>query len=165
MHIRQLSILMHQPNPLGTEQMSDPLEAAERLLAEGEEFADAEEDRKALIKFQTAWDALPEPRDEQEPAIRILAAIADAQFFLCEWDACREAVQHAFRCGAALDNTFLHLRLGQSLYELGDEVEASNWLVPVYIAEGREPFSENPKYLEFFHSRLKPPRGGWPDGW
>jgi hypothetical protein len=75
-------------------------------------------------------------------------------------------VQHAFRCGADLGNPFFRLRLGQSLYELGDEQEAANWLVPVYLTEGRKPLEgENPKYLEFFRGKLQPPQGGWPEGW
>ena len=146
--------------------MSGSIDEAERLFAEGEELADEEADADALTRFRAAWDALPEPRDEQEPAVRILGAIADCCFFLGDWEGCRDAVQHAFRCGADLDNPFLRLRLGQALYEQGNEEEAANWLVPVYLTEGREPFEdEDPKYLEFFQSRLEPPPGGWPDGW
>jgi hypothetical protein len=146
--------------------MTDPLAKAERLFAEGEEFADAEEDMDALAQFQAAWDALPEPKGEQEPAIRILAAIADTHFHLGQWEECRRTIQDAFRCGADVANPFLRLRLGQSLYELGDQQEAANWLVPIYLAEGREPFEgDDPKYLEFFLSRLDPPPGGWPEGW
>jgi hypothetical protein len=69
-------------------------------------------------------------------------------------------------CGASPANLFLRLRLGQSLYELGNEREAANWLVPVYLTEGRKPFErEGPKYLEFFREKLHPPEGGWPEGW
>jgi hypothetical protein len=146
--------------------MADILDDAERLFAEGEKLADAEEDAEALARFRAAWNVLPEPKDEQELAGRILAAIADSHFHLGEWEECWRAVQHAFRCGEDINNRFLRLRLGQSLYELGDEQEAANWLVPVYIQEGREPFeSDDPKYLEFFWARLDPPPGGWPDGW
>jgi hypothetical protein len=138
----------------------------DQLFAKGEKFADDEEYPKALECFQAAWEHLPEPRDEQDPAIQILAAIADCHFYGGAWEACREAVQHAFRCGAALDDPFLRLRLGQSLYELGDQREAANWLVPVYLTEGREPFEvDDPKYLEFFRDKLQPPKGGWPEGW
>jgi hypothetical protein len=60
----------------------------------------------------------------------------------------------------------VRLRLGQSLYELWDEREAANWLVPVYLMEGRKPFEmDDPKYLEFFRGRLQPPPTGWPTGW
>jgi hypothetical protein len=146
--------------------VADALEQAERLFVEGEQFADAEEDAEALARFCASWAALPEPREEQEPAGRILAAIADCHFHLGQWEQCRQAVQHAFRCGEDLSNPFLRLRLGQSLYELGDEHEAANWLVPVYLQEGRQPFEgDDLKYLEFFRGRLEPPPGGWPAGW
>src|SRR5262249_6000853 len=127
---------------------------------EDEEFADA------LARFQAAWNALPEPKSEQEPAVQILAAIADCHFYLQNWEECHQAMQQALRCGAPLDNPFVRLRLGQSLYELGNEQEAANWLVPVYLTEGRGPFeNDDPKYLEFFRDKLKAPEGGWPEGW
>ncbi len=146
--------------------MAHSPDEVDRLFNEGEEFADAEQYADALSRFQAAWELLPEPKEEEETAVQILAAIADCRFFLGEWDECRKAVQQAFRCGAELDNPFLRLRLGQSLYELGDEREAANWLVPVYLMEGRKPFEgEDPKYLEFFRGKLQPPEGGWPEGW
>jgi hypothetical protein len=146
--------------------MAGGLGEAERFFREGEEFADAKDDANALARFCAAWDALLEPKDAQEPAGRILAAIAYSHFHLGEWEECRRAVQHAFRCGEDVSNPFLRLRLGLSLYELGDEEEAANWLVPVYLQEGLEPFDgDDPKYLEFFRTKLEPPPGGWPEGW
>jgi hypothetical protein len=146
--------------------MGDALDEVERLFGMGEDYADAQEDGAALNCFRAAWNALPEPRDEQGPAVRILAAIADSHFHLGEWDACRAAVQHAFRCGADVGNPFLRLRVGQALYELGDEREAANWLAPAYLSEGRSLFEDDdPKYLAVLRSRLDPPPGGWPDGW
>jgi hypothetical protein len=130
-------------------------------LADGEHYSDA------LARFQAAWGLLLNTKEDVHgPAVQILGAIADCYFFLGTWDKCRETVQMAFRYGAELDNPFFRLRLGQSLYELGDEREAANWLVPVYLMEGRGPFEiDNPKYLEFFRSKLQPPEGGWPEGW
>jgi tetratricopeptide (TPR) repeat protein len=146
--------------------MAKNTKTAEEWLADAEDFADDEQYPKALACFQSAWQALPEPRDKQDLAVAILGGIADCQFLLGQWDECRQSVQEAFRCGAELDDTFLRLRLGQSLYELGNQEEAANWLVPVYLSEGREPFAaEDPKYLEFFRSKLEPPAGGWPKGW
>src|SRR5262249_52508764 len=150
----------------GGSPMSNVSEEIERLFNGGEEFVYVDEYADALARFNAAWDLLPEPKEEGEMAVQILAAIADCHFFLKEWDACRKAVQHAFQCGAELDNPFFRLRLGQSLYELGDEREAANWLVPIYLTEGRKPFErEDPKYLEFFRDKLRPPEGGWPEGW
>lgn len=146
--------------------MAHSPDAIDRLITEGEGFADVGHYEDALARFQAAWDFLPEPREEQERAVEILAALADCQFYLGAWEQCRQAVQHAFRCGAEVDNPFFRLRLGQSLYELGDEEEAANWLVPVYLLEGRAPFAaDDPKYLEFFRGQLQEPEGGWPQGW
>jgi tetratricopeptide (TPR) repeat protein len=148
------------------DQPDNPAGDADALFASGEEFVDAEQYADAVGRFQAAWEALPDPKEEQDQAVQILAAVADCHFYLGQWEACHNAMQHALRCGAELDNSFVRLRLGQSLYELGDEQEAANWLVPVYLMEGRAPFAEDdPKYLEFFRSRLHPPEGGWPDGW
>ncbi|OAI41883.1 hypothetical protein AYO40_02225 [Planctomycetaceae bacterium SCGC AG-212-D15] len=138
--------------------------AFDQLREEGELLIEEDKFAEALEKFQGAWKELAEPNREEDAAIEILAAIADCHFFLKNWDACHDAMQQALRCGADIANPFIRLRLGQSLYELGDEQEAANWLVPVYLTEGREPFSEDPKYLEFFRSKLKPPEGGWPEG-
>jgi len=141
--------------------MADAAGKAERLFEEGNTLADAGQFADALACFRAAWDALAEPPDGQDWAVHILAAIADCHFYLGEWEACRQAVQHAFRCGADMANPFLRLRLGQCLYELGEEREAANWLVPVYLSKGRGPFEgDDPKYLEFFRARLEAPAGG-----
>jgi len=146
--------------------MSDPLDEAEHLLAEADDLAEEGDDTEALDRFHAAWAALPEPRDEQEPAVRILAGVADCHFYLEEWNACCDAIQHAFRCGAELDDPFFRLRMGQALFELGNQDEAANWLVPAFLDEGRELFDdEDPKYFDFFYSKLEPPPGGWPEGW
>ena len=92
--------------------MTDAPEEAEQLFATGNRLSAAANNLEALGWFQAAWSALPPPREEQEPAIRILGAIADCHFLLGQWEECRRAVQHAFRCGADLDNPFLRLRLG-----------------------------------------------------
>jgi hypothetical protein len=99
------------------------------LLTEGERFADTGNYSEALSHFQTAYEILLKTGgNDHEEAIQILGAIADCHFFLGAWDKCGETVQEAFRRGVELDNPFFRLRLGQSLYELGKESEAANWL-------------------------------------
>lgn len=80
----------------------------------------------------------------------------------------RDALMTAMRSpeGEPTGNPFLRLRLGQCMYELGESVEAANWLAGAYLLEGNELFSQDdPKYLEFIKSKLDPPPGGWPEGW
>jgi tetratricopeptide (TPR) repeat protein len=146
--------------------MDEDSDRVKESFVTGEELANAEQYSDALPHLQAAWDALPKPKNDQELALQILAAIADCHFYLGDWNECCETVQYAFQYGADLDNPFFRLRLGQSLYELGNEQEAANWLVPVYLMEGRTPFEiDGLKYLEFFRTKLKEPQGGWPDGW
>jgi tetratricopeptide (TPR) repeat protein len=141
--------------------------AVERLLAEGEECADEGRDAEALARFQAAWDLLPEPKAECEPALRVLAAIADSYFHLGNWPACYKTLQTAVKnWDVALENPFIRLRMGQSLFEMGDLREAGNWMVPAYVTEGKRLFEdEEPKYLAFVKAQLAPPPGGWPEGW
>lgn len=135
--------------------MAGGCDASGRLFAEGEALADAERDAEALARFEAAWAALPDPKEDQEPAVRVLAAIADCHFLLGDWAGCRDAIQDAFECGADVANPFLRLRVGQSLLELGDEAEAANWLVLPYLGEGDALFEgEDPKYLGFVRGRL-----------
>lgn len=144
----------------------DPSDQPQPLLERGEAFFDQRDYSEALTDFRAAWDALPEPKDEQPLAIRIQAGVADCEFRLGNWAACHAAAQNTLRCGLPADDVFARLRLGQSLYELGDDSGAANWLVPVYLAHGRGPFAgDDPKHLEFFRPRIRPPAGGWPEGW
>ncbi|MBX9580592.1 MAG: hypothetical protein K2X87_09820 [Gemmataceae bacterium] len=141
--------------------MADPWGEAEGLFAEGEALADAERDAEALARFEAAWAALPDPKEDQEPAVRILAAVADCRFVLGDWAGCRDAIQDALECGADVAGPFLRLRLGQCLLELGDEREAANWLVPVYLGEGDARFDgEDPRYLDFVRRLVRRPGSG-----
>jgi tetratricopeptide (TPR) repeat protein len=148
------------------EQLSNPVwSEIDRLTEEGEAYLD-EDDREAeaLACFQAAWDLLPEPKDQQEPADRLLAAIGDCYFFLGEWDACHRAYQCVAR--SDVTNPFARLRLGQTLFELGNPTEANNWMVPAYLQEGVALFAgEDPKYLAHVKRQLDPPEGSWPEGW
>ncbi len=66
----------------------------------------------------------------------------------------------------ARGNPFLRLRLGQCMYELGEHREAADWLTMAFLSEGKKLFEQDdPKYLAFTKAQLKPPPGGWPEGW
>lgn len=121
----------------------------------------------AASRFQEAWAILPEPRCDWDCAVSILAAIGDAHFFRRDFAECKKWLMRILRDGGGLpDNPFIRLRLGQCLFELGDEHEAANWLAGGYLLEGAKLFAEdNPKYLAFIKSKLEPPPNGWPEGW
>ncbi len=65
-------------------------------------------------------------------------------------------------CPDAIGNPFIHLRLGQCQYELGNEEQAADELARAYMVAGDEIFdTDDPKYLEFIKSKIQPPPGGW----
>ena len=65
-------------------------------------------------------------------------------------------------CPEGFGNPFLHLRLGQTEFELGNHDQAANELTRAYGPDGAWIFeSEDPKYFEFLKTRIREPLGGW----
>lgn len=148
-------------------ELSDSIHAEiQRLSGEGDELAQNNRYVEALERYWAAWELLPDPKTEWDAAMWLLAAIADAHFFLGDFSAMRQPLMTAIRCDGATANPFLRLRLGQCLFEMGETSEAANWLVGAYLLEGTKIFAnDDPKYLVFIKSTLLPPPGGWPEGW
>ncbi|MFN0019100.1 MAG: tetratricopeptide repeat protein [Pirellulaceae bacterium] len=139
----------------------------ERLSSEGNEFADADEFQQALSRFQAAWQLLPEPRTSWSAGLWLLVSVGDMWFQLRRFPEGREALMTAMKYySEAPGNPFIRLRLGQCMFELGENHEAANWLAGAFINEGMKLFgSEDPKYVLFIKSQLQAPPGGWPKGW
>ncbi|HMF19790.1 MAG TPA: hypothetical protein VKE98_21475 [Gemmataceae bacterium] len=132
------------------------------LCAEGDALAEKENFPAALKKYWAAWDLLPEPKVNWEAATWILGAIGDANFLASDFVAGRDNLSMAMQCPDAIGNPFLHLRLGQCQFELGNLERAAYELARAYMGEGSEIFAdEDPRYLAFLKTRLKPPPGGW----
>ncbi len=105
---------------------------------------------------------LPEPRTNWQAAIWILGAIGDANYLGSDFAAGRDNLSLAMHCPDAIGNPFLHLRLGQCQYELGNMDRAADELARAYMGGGTELFDDDdPKYFTFLTSRLQPPPGGW----
>jgi tetratricopeptide (TPR) repeat protein len=148
-------------------ELADELYARICELSErGNELAEDGSASAALLSFEEAWDILPEPKTTWEAARWLLAAIGDMQFQLGEYEAAQETLALAMHTPDAIGNPFLHLRLGQAQFELGNETRAADELARAYLLEGTRIFADDdPKYLKFIKSKLRPPDGGWPDGW
>lgn len=132
----------------------------ELLCAEADALANKGKHEKALAKYETAWVLLPEPRVKWEAATWILGAIGDIQFRKRNFASAVEALQDAMHCPNALGNPFLHLRLGESLFEMGQPHQAMDELTRAYMGAGREIFdNEDPKYFEALRIVLNPPPG------
>jgi hypothetical protein len=137
------------------------------LCAKGDDFANNDHFSQALAEYAKAWELLPEPKQECDAALWILAAIGDAHFRSGNWEGCRTALMEAAKsCDGAIENPFMRLRLGQSLFEVGNLGEAANWMGMAFVMEGKKLFvNEDPKYLDFIKRKFQPPPEGWPEGW
>lgn len=139
-------------------------EAHERiqdLCKQGDVLADSDQYSAALLNYWAAWDLLPEPRTDWEAATWILAAIGDANFLGGDYTAGRDNLSLAMHCPDAVGNPFLHLRLGQCQFELGNLERAADELARAYLGAGAEIFEREDKYFSFLKTRIQPPPGGW----
>ena len=109
----------------------------------------------ALNEYWAAWDLLPEPQTEWEAATWILAAIGDANFLGHDYAAARDNLSTAMHCPDAIGNPFLHFRLGQSEFELGNLDRAADELTRAYMGGGEDIFEDAEKYLAFLKTRIK----------
>lgn len=136
-------------------------ERIQSLCATGDELADEDDFAAAIALYREAWALLPEPRTQWEAATWILAAIGDANFLSGDFAAGRDTLAMAMHCPDAIGNPFLHLRLGQCQFELGDLARAADELARAYMGGGSEIFDEDEKYFAFLKTKLAPPPEGW----
>lgn len=69
------------------------------------------------------------PQINWEAATWELTAIGDACFLGGFFTSAKEALEYAMTCPDAIGNPFLHLRLGQALYERGETDRAADVLM------------------------------------
>ena len=129
--------------------------------AEGDAFAERGEYPAALEQYWAAWDLLPEPPTDWGAATWILGTIGDMNFQGGDYVAGRDNLSMAMHCPNAIGNPFLHLRLGQCQFQLGNLDRAADELARAYMGAGAEIFQNEEEYFEFLKTRLEPPPGGW----
>ena len=133
-----------------------------RLSAEGDSLAEHEQYAEAIRLYWEAFDLLPAPPERWGAATWLLAAIGDANYLGGDYEAGRDNLSVAMRCPDAIGNPFIHLRLGQCQFELGNLTRAADELARAYMGAGPEVFNaEDGKYFAFLKTRLKAPPTGW----
>ena len=136
-----------------------------KLSDQADGLAEAGSYANALQLYWRAWELLPEPKTKWEASTWLLTAIGDANFLAGDFAAGRDNLSNALQCPNAVGNPFIHLRLGQCRFELGENDRAADELMRAYMGAGREIFSQDdPKYLRFLSSRAKgidSPKSWW----
>jgi len=136
----------------------DVYERLEALCAGGDELAQAGAHQAALSLFLEALRLIPEPMLDDEATTWVCAALGDTYFHLGDDERARAALLDAVQAPAGLGNPFIHLRLGQCQFELGNTRRAGDELARAYMGAGEELFAdEDAKYLRFLKPLLRPP--------
>lgn len=127
-----------------------------RLCEVGNVLMEQEDLESALAEYIKAWNLIPDPQNDWEASTWVIAAMADCYFFLGDDQEAKRALEYAMTCPEGEGNAFLHLRLGQVLFELGELDGAADELMKAYTGEGKDIFEpEDPKYLEFLETRAQ----------
>lgn len=140
-------------------QLSNEMQAEiDRLCAQGDAHADLDRFPDALALYWEAWDLLPEPKLDCAAATWILAAVGDANFLGRDYVAGCDNLSTVMHCPGGIGIPFLHLRLGQCHFELGDHAQAFDELQRAYMGGGADLFDdEDPKYLDYLEAHRPPP--------
>ena len=131
-----------------------PIDLYQQILAlsgEAEERSDDGDYSAAIRLYREAIRLLPEPVVIWSAAHWLLSSLGDACFWDGDFEGAQAALAEAARCADADENAFIPLRLGQALYELGDERGAAEQFARVFALSGDAPFERgDPKYRDFF---------------
>ena len=162
------------PNGRGTFRLAEPHERVARMPAsefgqlqllavEGAKQMEAGNGRAAYESFIEAIDVLdrvPEPFVQWNATGWILLALGENAVRAGLFDQALQPLNDAIYCPGGLGNPWLHLRIGQVRYELGEMEKAADELARAYIGAGREIFQgQDPKYFALVESVLRPPPG------
>lgn len=116
----------------------------------------------AIDCFSKALDLLPHPIEKWEASSWLLGSLGDAYYLSGRNQEALQPLLRAMSCLKGLGNPFLHLRLGQVQFELGNEILAADELARAYMGAGKKIFDgEDPKYFALVKSKLSKPADGW----
>ena len=126
------------------------------LSEEGNALANEGKFEDAKRKFLDALRLMPEPHTDWEAATWLYVAIGDMHFRLRNFEKTLRCFINAVQCPGGLANPFVHLRLGQSYFELDNRDKAADELARAYMGAGMGIFMEDdPKYLEFLETKIE----------
>lgn len=143
--------------PSNDDELPDTIyKQVKKLCKEGDSFAENKEDAKALDKYYDAWDLLPDNKNDWEAATWILGSIGEIYFKNAKFEKSKSSYESAVHSAGGLGNPYLHLRLGQSHFELGDKDKAGDELMRAFMGADEEIFEdEDPKYLKYLKTLMK----------
>ncbi len=129
-------------------------EQIEQLSTKADALADRERYQEAQKLYQQGIDLLPEPKHDWEAWTWLQSAIGEAYFFEKNYREAIDAFMQAQKGPDGVGNPFIHLRLGQCAYQLGDKKTATEELLRAYMGAGEEIFEEDELYYNYLKSQV-----------
>ncbi len=129
----------------------DPITYAhiESLIDSGDKFQESGEYDRAIAQYQRAIDLVPDPICDWDISTTLLTALGETYFLQREYERAHDTLAGVMYCPNALGNPYIHLKLGQTQFELGNMRRAKDELVRAYMGAGKEIFDdEDPKYFD-----------------
>jgi tetratricopeptide (TPR) repeat protein len=124
-------------------------------LAEGDQFLDRDDYTRASHAYHRALALIPEAKTDHPVALDVFLAVGEALFFSARYSDSIRSFQMAMKCPGGVEDSLVHLRLGEAYYELGDLDSAADELARAYILHREDIFEdEDPKYLSFLKTRI-----------
>ncbi len=110
----------------------------------------------AIELYQKALSLIPNSKYDYETSTWIFTALGDSYFLIGDYKNADLYFSEALKCPNAYSNPFIHLRSGQSFYELGELELAKEHLISAYILEGNEIFkNEDEKFFSFIANDIE----------
>ncbi len=116
--------------------------------------------RGAFDLFVAALTALPAPKERWNATGWLLVALGENSIRAGNFKSAEAPLTDAMLCPGTVGNPWVHLRLGQVRFEMGQTDQAANELARAYMGGGREVFEgQDVKYFALVEKVLKPPQG------
>ncbi len=150
------TIETHTTSPMRSDLVEDFLNCMriELMCTAGETLAERGDFISALECYEQAWDLLPHHKERWSAAEWIFCGQAEAYFAMKDFTSALDHLQKITTLQEILvDRAFVHLRLGQCYFELGQTAKANLEFSRARASAGEVIFlAEDEKYLEWFEN-------------
>ncbi len=116
--------------------------------AEGDSKLAEGNTEEAIKDYRAAIKLLPEPQDRWEASTWLHTALGDAYFLDERFREAGSEFYNALNCPNGFQNPYVLVRLGQCLFELGNQEGAKEYLLRAFMLDGKKVFQgEDKKYF------------------
>jgi tetratricopeptide (TPR) repeat protein len=132
----------------------DVYEKIEQYCEQGNDLFDEDDFLGAIKIWQSAFDVIPDLNEDWNEAVWLKVSIGDSYYMIDEYQKSLDALLDALNYPEAIENPFIHFRVGQCHYQLGDKEQSQNALLKAYMLTGKEIFDDHEDEGEFYYNFL-----------